>query len=118
MLTILLVINPFEGLMANQATDAGTSLVGSMDVVATLDQLPHANEAGDTAQSFSDCCCYREHIGICGGIDCQYCCGATLTQAVHLLLFADNRTYRPDRNIDSESFEFPPVVPPPLTSVH
>lgn len=118
MLTIALVINPFEGLMANQATDADTSLVGAEDIVVTSDQFPDVDERGDTELSSFDCCCYRDHVGICGGIDCQYCCGATLTQAVHLLLFADNRTYLPDSNIDSESFEFPPAVPPPLTSVH
>ena len=118
MLTLALVINPFEGLMANQATDAGTSLVGAKDIVVTLDQSFRADEAGDYELSLAACCCYQEHVGICGGIDCQYCCGAALTQTIHLELFVENHTYLPDSNIDAESFEFPPAVPPPLTSVH
>ena len=117
-LTIALVINPFEGLMANQATDADTSLAGQMDVVVTLDQFSRVDEVGDIEVSFPDCCCYGGHIGICGGIDCQYCCGATLVQAVHLALFVANHTRFPVSNTQAESFELPPAVPPPLTSVH
>ena len=117
-LTIALVINPFEGSMAQLEADANAALVAASDAVFALGQMSQLDKTGEPAPSLAYSCCDPGPVGSCGDIDCQYSCAAALVQAAAVPLFSANHTYLPDRNTEAVGFEPSPAVPPPLTSVH
>ncbi len=117
LLTFALLNNPFLGVLAGQVTDAPTALIEAKSVISMQDEFFQAGQTGNAVLSSSDCC-YQDNVGICGTIDCQYCCSPTMIQVLTSVLFNDAYIYSHASNTGREGLEFPPATPPPLTISH
>lgn len=113
-LTFALVFNPVLGLASPVAADS--DVTDDKSLVSIQGIFSQAENTENFNLSYSDCCCYQDYVGICGGaFDCQHCCSAMLIQAPGFVLSNNGYMYSRASNNGSDSLEFPPILPPPLT---